>query len=299
MNTAIAPQTVSVIGLGMMGAALAEALLNAGHNVTVWNRSPGKAGALTEKGAQVAASPKAALTASDVTIICVSDHAATMEILATVEPGAAASDKSLVQLSSMTADQSRETSAWAAARGIGYLEGSVFGLPRNVLEQTTMILTSGPRPVYDAAEPVLQAFGEALHLSPETGAAVSFDRVYYAWVYGSWLAFIQGAAMAHAKGFSVEAYNRIVLARCSVMPDRLGFLGRLIAERAHDEVECRLDVHAAAFAGTLAMCRETGVDDVLPAALMQNFERAIAAGHGDKEITAIFETLIDGVGAPS
>ena len=299
MNTAAPPRKVNVLGLGLMGAALAEALLSAGHEVTVWNRTAAKATLLTEKGARVAASPAEAIAASETTIISVSDHAATMEILGTVERGAAGTGKSLIQLSSMTADESRETAAWAAAQGIGYLEGSVFGLPASVLSGTAMILLSGPRDVFDANEPVLRTFGEAPHLSPETGAAVSFDRVYYAWVYGSWLAFIQGAAMAHAKGFSVDAYTRLVLARLPFSPERLSFFGRLIAARAHDEAQCRLDVHAAAFAETLAMCRETGVGDALPAALMQIFERTIAAGHGDKEITAIFETLIDGVGAPS
>ena len=290
------PRRVSIIGLGLMGSALAEALLNAGHEVTVWNRTAAKAEPLTAKGARAAASAAEALAASETTIISVSDHAATMKILATVAPGDAGKGQSLVQLSSMTADESRETARWAAAQGIGYLEGSVFGLPASALAGTAMILLSGPRDVFDANEQVMRAFGEAQHLSPETGAAVSFDRVYYAWVYGSWMAFIQGAAMAHAKGISVDAYTRVVLARCSAAPERYSFFGRLIANRAHDDVQCRLDVHAASFAETLAMCRETGVDDALPAAVMHNFERAIAAGHGDQELSAIFETLIDGKG---
>ena len=54
MNNETAPRNVSVIGLGLMGSALAEALLNAGHEVTVWNRTPAKAEPLTSKGASVA-----------------------------------------------------------------------------------------------------------------------------------------------------------------------------------------------------------------------------------------------------
>lgn len=292
--TTATPRNISVLGLGMMGAALAEALLNAGHPVTVWNRSPKKAEPLAEKGARVAASPVEAAAASGTTIICVSNHIATMETLAAVAPGSIGKGKSLVQLSSITAEESRETARWAAARGIDYVDGSIFGLPASVLAGTAMIVLSGPRDVFEANESVLRVFGDAPHLSAETGAAVSFDRVYYAWVYGSWLAFIQGAALAHAKGFSVDAYTRVVLARCPAAPERFSFFGRLISDRAHGDVQCRLDVHAAAFAETLAMCRETGVDDTLPAAIMRNLERTIAAGHGDEEITAIFETLIAG-----
>ena len=73
--------SVSVLGLGLMGSALAEALLNAGHGVTVWNRTPGKAGSLTEKGANAAASAAEAFDASDVILVCVTNHAAVMEIV--------------------------------------------------------------------------------------------------------------------------------------------------------------------------------------------------------------------------
>jgi 3-hydroxyisobutyrate dehydrogenase-like beta-hydroxyacid dehydrogenase len=275
---------------------LAEALLNAGHEVTVWNRTASKAEPLVVKGASVAASAAEALSAAEVTIVCVSDHAATMEILGTIAVQDSVDKRLLVQLSTMSADDSRELARWARARGLAYLEGSIFGLPTDITSGTAMIVYSGPRQVFDASEALLRSLGDANFLSDEVGAAVSFDKVFYAWVYGSWMAFIQGAAMAHAKGFSVDAYTRVVLSRCSAAPERYSFFGRLIANRAHDDVQCQLDVHSAAFAETLAMCRESGVDDALPAAVMHNFERAIAAGHGGKEISAVFETLIEGAG---
>ena len=290
------PRRVSVIGLGLMGSDLAEALLKAGHEVTVWNRAAAKAEPLANKGARAAASAAEAIAASDVTIICVTNHAATMEILDTVSAGDSADKRLLVQLSTMSADDSRELARWASSRGSAYLEGSIFGLPTDITGGSAMIIYSGPRQVFDASEALLRALGDPNFLSGEVGAAVSFDKVYYAWGYGSWHAFIQGAAMAHAKGFSVEAYTETVLARLSGLAGKLKLFGDMIAARNHDDVQCRLDVHAAAFADTLAMCRETGIDDALPAAVMHNFDRAIAAGHGDLEISAIFETLIEGAG---
>lgn len=56
-------QAVTVIGLGSMGSALAAALLDRGHPLTVWNRSPGKARPLVEKGARLADTPEEASTA--------------------------------------------------------------------------------------------------------------------------------------------------------------------------------------------------------------------------------------------
>jgi hypothetical protein len=57
-------------------------------------------------------------------------------------------------------------------------------------------------------------------------------------------------------------------------------------------VDCRLDVHATAFAGTLTPCHEIGVDSSLPSVMMHNFDRAIEEGHGGQQITALFEALI-------
>ena len=67
---------VTVIGLGNMGSALARALLENGRTVTVWNRSPEKAASLVEMGAVLAPHINAALTASPIILICVTNYAA-------------------------------------------------------------------------------------------------------------------------------------------------------------------------------------------------------------------------------
>jgi 3-hydroxyisobutyrate dehydrogenase-like beta-hydroxyacid dehydrogenase len=73
--------------------------------------------------------------------------------------------------------------------------------------------------------------------------------------------------------------------------------GEKIAARDHPATMGRLDIWAEPFNETLAMCRALGVQDGLPSAIMDNFRRASAAGRGDQELSAIFETLIDGAGA--
>jgi NADPH-dependent 2,4-dienoyl-CoA reductase/sulfur reductase-like enzyme len=100
------PGKVSVVGLGMMGAAIAEALLGHGHDVTVWNRSADKASDLVGRGATVAHDVETAFAASPVTLICVTDHPATMDILAGDRVGFAAKDRAIVQLSTMTSAES-------------------------------------------------------------------------------------------------------------------------------------------------------------------------------------------------
>ncbi|WP_260855097.1 NAD(P)-binding domain-containing protein [Mesorhizobium amorphae] len=67
---------ISILGLGAMGQALATRFLQQGHRLTVWNRTPDKAVPLLAKGAREVKSAKDAIAASDVTVMCVLDYAA-------------------------------------------------------------------------------------------------------------------------------------------------------------------------------------------------------------------------------
>ena len=66
-------ERIGFVGLGTMGASMAANLLRAGAPLTVWNRTPGRAGPLLEMGAQAAESAAAVATRSDISVVCVSD----------------------------------------------------------------------------------------------------------------------------------------------------------------------------------------------------------------------------------
>ena len=276
-----------------MGSALAEALLSAGFPVAVWNRSPHESEAVREKGVEVADSLAQAVSTAKIVILCVSDHIATKEILFHDELGKMLSGKIFVQLSSINPDQSRETDTWAKGFAIGYLEGSILGYPTDIKENTAIVVYAGPRSVFEENEAVFSALGGNPKFVGETiGTAVTFDKIVYACGYGLTQVFMQGAALAHAKGVPIETYTETVMARFPAYGRNLARISERIAARDHDDVECRLDIHAAAFADTLALCQETGVDSSLPLAMMHNFERAIENGHGARELSALFEVLI-------
>src|SRR5687768_661543 len=107
----------ALIGLGAMGAALAHALLAKGRRITVWNRTAARAEPLQRAGAALAPDVAAAVAAAPVVIVCVTDYASTRALLEPVD----LRGRVLVQLSTGTPQEARETAAWAAARGAQYL----------------------------------------------------------------------------------------------------------------------------------------------------------------------------------
>jgi len=286
---------ICVIGLGNMGSALAEALLCAGYEVIVWNRTSSKREPLISKGATAGSSMVASARAADVTLVCVSNHAATTDLIFTAEVGRALEGKLLIQLSTISQGQSRETAEWARARDITYLEGSIIGFPSDVTSGSAIIIYAGPRESFDRNFPILSALGGSpRYLSAEIGAAVTFDKAIFAFAYGTMLSFIQGAAIAYAKKFPIEIYTDTIAARLPTYPRKFKLLGDMIAKRNYDDVGASLQVHAEAFGDSLNLCKAAGIDDRLLVAVMRNLERAIEAGYGEKEISAVFEVLIRG-----
>ncbi|MBL7259769.1 NAD(P)-binding domain-containing protein [Paractinoplanes lichenicola] len=100
--------SVTVLGLGPMGRALAGALLRAGEQVTVWNRSPGKDRALVEQGANSARTPGEAAAASSLILVCVVNYDAADLILRTGDVESALQGRTVVNLTADTPSRARE-----------------------------------------------------------------------------------------------------------------------------------------------------------------------------------------------
>src|SRR3990172_4340448 len=125
-------QRIGFIGLGLMGQPMSRRLLEAGHQLTVWNRTPEKAKALLAAGAAWRASPEAVAQASDVVITMVTDSAASEEVIC--GPGGVLEGTRpgliLIDMSSIAPEMSRSIAARAQARGVPMLDAPVTGAPK-------------------------------------------------------------------------------------------------------------------------------------------------------------------------
>jgi 3-hydroxyisobutyrate dehydrogenase-like beta-hydroxyacid dehydrogenase len=281
---------VAVIGLGNMGSALAEALLANSHEVTVWNRTAAKAEPLMAAGAAAAGSAAEAAAAADVVILCVTNHEASASLLHSDTVARALHGKLLVQLSTVTAEESRDLGGWAEAHGIAYLDGSILGYPEHIRREGCTVVYSGPRRDFEANKEVLAALGgNPQHVGESAGGAVVFDKTIYAYHYGSMLAFLHGAALCHAAGFPVETYVSEIATHGPAMKIRFG---EMMAERRYDNPSCAMEVDAAAYGHVVRLSEEFGVDRDLAHTVARYFDRGIANGYGNQETAALFEVLL-------
>lgn len=160
------------IGLGNMGSVMAERLLEAGHALTVFNRSPEKARALVERGARTAASPAEAAQ-NPLLVTMLADDTALRDVLG---PGGAlealAPGATHVSMSTISYALAQELTEAHAARKIGFVGAPVFGRPDAAAAGKLFILAGGAPEALAKCQPLFEALSQkVLPLGPSPAAA--------------------------------------------------------------------------------------------------------------------------------
>lgn len=165
---------VGLIGLGQMGSAMASNLLKAGHDVTVWNRSPGKADALVDAGATEVATPAEAAQGEVVMTMLADDHAVEAVVYGDGGiVGAPALHISHSTISVALAD--RLTADHPEVQG--YISAPVFGRPVAAQSAKLFIVAAGPSPQIDRCEPLFDAIGQRLFRVGERPSAANLVKL--------------------------------------------------------------------------------------------------------------------------
>lgn len=157
---------IAVLGLGAMGSRMAANLIKAGHQVTVWNRSPASANALAAAGATAVATPRAAVCGAEFVIAMVRDNEASRDIWLNAEIGALAGMAEgaiAIESSTLTLQWVRELGKHTSARGIALLEAPVSGSRPQAEAGQLVYLVGGDAQVLELARPVLAAMGSSVH----------------------------------------------------------------------------------------------------------------------------------------
>ena len=283
---------VSVLGLGAMGLAIARLYVDAGYEVTLWNRTPGKADELVKQGAVLARSAQEALRASRVAVMCVYDYRAAEEILSAPGVAAAMDGRLLAQLTTGSPQDARDAQARAHSHGAAYLEGAIQAAPDQMGRPDTPLLVSGAQAVFDEAKPWLDVLAGGIgYLGEKVAAAATMDLATLSSIYGTMLGFLHGARVAEHEGFDVAEYGRIV---AGIMPTFAGFLeheGAVIQSGDFAITQSPMRISVEATQRILQTAQASGINTEFPAFAAGLFQRADAAGLGGEELAALIKLL--------
>ncbi|MFB6630115.1 NAD(P)-dependent oxidoreductase [Streptomyces sp. NPDC056362] len=281
--------TVSVLGLGQMGAALAAAFLAAGHPTTVWNRTPEKADALVAGGAVRAAGVAEAVAASELVVVCVLDYPAVRELLDPVVESLRG--RVLVNLTSGSPEQARERAAWAAGHGVGYLDGGIMTTPPGVGDSANMILYAGGPELFAAHRATLAVLGDPIDLGPDAGLASLYDAglLGLMWsVFGGWL---HATALAGADGVPARDFTALATRWLSTVSWFMTGYAEQIDAGEYPGSDATIDVQVATIGHLLHAGEVRGVDGRLPRLHLELMRSAVEAGHGGDSYARIIEVF--------
>jgi 3-hydroxyisobutyrate dehydrogenase-like beta-hydroxyacid dehydrogenase len=281
--------SVTQLGLGNMGSTLANALIAAGHDVTVWNRSPAPREAFAGRCA-VASDVIAACSASDLVITCMVDYPATLEAI--TPAGDALRGRTLVQCASGSPDEARELAAWAAGHGITYLDAKIATFPSRLGDSPTIVAYAGDRQAFERHRPVLLAFGgRPMFVGERPGSAAAFDLAWLSFLYGATLGLLQGAAFCETEGVPLPVAFDAVPSWLIEIAAEAAYYRSLIERGDYAGDQATLDVHLPATHHILEAARHAGISDGLPALTADVVGAAVARGHGADEFAAVLEVL--------
>ncbi|WP_010494235.1 NAD(P)-dependent oxidoreductase [Paenibacillus elgii] len=269
---------VTVIGLGMMGAALAEAFLKAGHPTTVWNRSAEKADALVAKGAIRAATAAEAVSASPLIVVCVLDYEAAHEILGSVRGLLAG--RTLVNLTNGKPEQARKAAKWAAELGAIYLDGGIMAVPQMIAGPNALLLFSGSSEAFTTYQKELDVLGSGKYLGEDAGLAALYDLALLSAMYGMFGGFYHAVALVGTEKVEASAFTALVVPWLQAMMASLPLQAQAMDANVHTTDVSSLNINKIGFVNLIEASQEQGISTELVAPIQALVDRAVAEGYG-------------------
>jgi 3-hydroxyisobutyrate dehydrogenase-like beta-hydroxyacid dehydrogenase len=282
-------EPVTVIGLGNLGRALAETFLRNGHPTTVWNRSAGKAEALTARGATATATAAEAIAAGELVVVALLDAAAAREVLAGA--GDAVRGRALVNLTSGGPEDARELADWATEHEAEYLHGAVYAVPQTIGTTGSSVNYSGSAAVHRRWRSVLDLLGNGTFLGDDVSRASGYDVAILAGMYGTLGGFLHAAAMAQAAGISVLELTPRLLSWLTDLFPALSTFAKEIDDKEYSTEESSLAMNQSGLATIIRASQSQGVPAAMLDPLRDLIDQQVAAGHGADSLARAVESL--------
>jgi len=280
---------IAFLGLGIMGGNMARRLLGAGFPLTVYNRNAAKAAAFAAAGARVAATPREAASNADIVLCMVADDVASRAMWLGPDGALAGAPRGavLAECSTLTVGWVRELAAAATAHGCEFLDAPVTGSKNQSAAGELNFIVGGTGAALEKIRPALAAMGRSVtHLGPTgSGALVKLINNF---VCGVQLASIaEAVALIERSGLDRTKALGVLLDGAPGSPLVKTMAARMTAPDYTPNFLLRL------MAKDLAYAIEEGAAHGQPlasaTAALAVFQAAIAAGDGEKDMSAVVE----------
>ena len=162
--------TMTLLGTGLLGAAIGQRLLEMGHTLNVWNRNPARCAALVEAGAQLLNHPAEGLESASAVITVLRDGPVTAEVVRSL---GSLRGLPIIPMGTMGISESLALAEQVQSQGGSYLEAPVLGSRPEALQGNLLVMAGGEQSVFDAQLPLLRQLASEPRLMGPVGTAAA------------------------------------------------------------------------------------------------------------------------------
>jgi 3-hydroxyisobutyrate dehydrogenase len=201
--------TVSIIGIGLMGQALGERLLEQQQTLVIYNRNANKTVKLAQKGATALNSAQQAVSISDICLLFLSDANAINTVLDTIESQHLIG-KTFIQMGTIAPDESRLLEQRLNQQDCSYLECPVLGSLPEARSGSLILMAAGDRAVFDAVLPLLNQIGNQPKYFGITGNGSTVKLAMNQLIAGLTSSFALSLALIEKEGVDSDEFMSVV-----------------------------------------------------------------------------------------
>jgi 3-hydroxyisobutyrate dehydrogenase len=280
---------VGLLGVGLMGSAMAHRLLNEGIQVLAWDRDTGRVQALGRRGADIASSASDVVSGADVVITMLP----TAEIvLSVVEPLLSQWPETTIwlQMSSVGAAESDQLARVASAHGVILFDAPVSGSTHPAEEGKLTILASGPDSARTRVEPVLAALGSRVQWVGEAGMGSRLKLAANHWMITAVAALAETMHLCELMGLDQQQFIGLLDGGPLGSSYGLEKLGEMDRHEYPAGFPVRLAVKDLELVREVA--KSAHVEAPLLDAVLERMSE-ISRSHGDDDLAAVYELRLD------
>ncbi|MBV2091338.1 MAG: NAD(P)-dependent oxidoreductase [Candidatus Thiodiazotropha sp. (ex Ctena orbiculata)] len=287
---------VTLLGLGLMGLPVAHRLIQRGHEVKAWNRSESRLQMAQAEGIAVTGDLTDAVSDTEVILLTLSDAEAIESVLFSDEVVSRLSGKTVLQMGTISPDQSRELADRVQQSGGDYLEVPVLGSIPEAMSGELIVMAGGSEAVYHHCLLLLRGLGKEVDLVGGVGQAAAMKLAMNQLIAALTVGFAQSLGLIRAEGVEVEHFMKLLRESALYAPT---FDKKLQKYLEHDYSKANFPLkHLIKDIGLFKQVAESsGMNGEVADATLSVLNSGQQAGYGDEDYSALYEAINPGFDA--
>ena len=286
-------KNISVIGLGSMGFALAETLLKADFNISVWNRTSSKAQKLENKGANICSTPNEAFKNSQYIVASLSNYEAWNNIIDSNQIDMDLSGKTIIQLTTGSIEEVTALNDWVKKYNGDLLEGIISCFPSQIgTEESLILLAGGDNSINNCKDIISILSPQYKNLGSNLIAPTVLSRAFLSGALGGLIGMMNGAVLCQKADISLDDFKEIYMDRSSIIEQESKRIIDAIATNDTNNTEASISAWGHGQEALLSISKTLDSNLDFQLTLNSLFKEAIKVGLENHDLSAMYKIFL-------